>query len=86
VNGQVEAFNKSLKTILQHTVNVSSFSSFQLIHGLEAVLPIECEIPSLNIIIEILPDSSELEAHLVHLEHLDEKHRDATTANEAHKK
>jgi hypothetical protein len=64
----------------------TGFSPFQLVHGLEAVLPIECEIPSLKIIIEILPDSSELEAHLVHLEHLDEQHHDVTTANEAHKK
>jgi hypothetical protein len=48
------------------------FSPFQLVHGVEAVLPIECEIPSLNIVIELLPDMTKLEAHLVHLEHLDE--------------
>jgi hypothetical protein len=70
VNGQVEAVNKSLKTILHCTINASKsnwhiiiypalwayrtaintatgFLSFQLIHGLEVVLLIECEIPSL---------------------------------------
>jgi hypothetical protein len=64
----------------------TDFSPFQLVHGLEAVLLIECEIPSLKITIEILPDSSELEACLFHLENLYEQRGDATTTNEAHKK
>ena len=69
-NGQVEAVNKTLKTILKHTINTSrsnwnimlypalwayrtnvkttaGFSPFQLVHGVEAVTPVECEIPSL---------------------------------------
>jgi hypothetical protein len=62
------------------------FSPFQLVHRLEVVLSIECEIPSRKIIVEVLHDSSELEQHLVHLEHLDEKCHDATIMNEAHKK
>ena len=33
----------------------------------------------------MLPDTNELEEHLLHLEHLDEQHRDALTTNEAHK-
>jgi hypothetical protein len=64
-NGQVEAVNKPLKTILQRTINYAKsnwhlmlysalwayrmfvntsigFSPFQLVYGLEAVLPIEC--------------------------------------------
>ena len=61
------------------------FSPFQLIHGVEAVTPIECEIPSLKIAIHVLPDTTELEERLVHLEHLDEKCRDALTTNQAHK-
>ena len=61
------------------------FSPFQLIHGLEAVTPIECEIPYLKIAIHVLPDMTELEECLLHLEHLDEQHRDALTANQAHK-
>ena len=59
------------------------FSPFQLIHGVEAVTLIECEIPSLKIAIHVLPDTMKLEEHLVHLEHLDEHRRDALTANQA---
>ena len=33
----------------------------------------------------MLPDMTELEEHLLHLEHLDEQRRDALIANEAHK-
>ena len=94
-NGQVEAVNKSLKSILQRTIaqsknnwhimlypalwayrttvnTATGFSPFQLVRGVESVLPVECEIPSLNLAIELLPDTSPLEEHLVHLEQLDE--------------
>ena len=50
----------------------TGFSPYQLIHGVELVLSIECEIPSLNLSIELLPDTSPLEEHLVFLEELDE--------------
>ena len=33
----------------------------------------------------MLPDTIDLEEHFLHLEHLDEQHRDALTANESHK-
>ena len=52
---------------------------------MEAVTPIECEIPSLKIAIHVLPDMTELEERLLHLEHLDEQHRDALIENQAHK-
>ena len=75
-NGQVEAVNKSLKSILQRTITQSKtnwhimlypalwayrttvktatgFSPYQLVHGVEFVLPVECEIPSLKLAIEI---------------------------------
>jgi transposase InsO family protein len=75
-NGQVEAVNKVLKTILQRTVNkhktnwhhmlfsvlwdyrmamktTTGFTPFHLFHGVEATLPIECEIPTLRTAIEI---------------------------------
>ena len=52
---------------------------------MEAVTPIECEIPSLKIVIHVLPDTTNLEEHLVHLEHLDEQCRDALITNQAHK-
>ena len=47
--------------------------------------PIECKIPSLRIAVQLLPETSALEARLVELEHLDETRRDAAIANEAHK-
>ena len=61
------------------------FSPFQLIHGVEAVTLVECEIPSLKIAIHVLLDMTKLEEHLLHLEHLDDQRRDALTANDAHK-
>ena len=48
--------------------------------------PVECEIPSLKIVIHVLPNMTELEECLLHLEHLDEKCRDALTTNKAHNK
>ena len=108
VNGQVEAVNKSLKSILQWTIAQSKidwhimlypalwmywtaikttmgFSPYQLVHGLELVLQVECEIPSLNLAIELLLDTSPLKEHLVHLEQLDEHRRDALVALEVNK-
>ena len=46
---------------------------------------VECKIPSLRIVINVLPNTTELEEHLVHLEHLDEQCSDAMTTNQAHK-
>jgi hypothetical protein len=72
------AYRTSIKT-------ATGFSPFQLIYGLEAVLPIECQIPSLKLAVQLLPDTSPLEEQLVYLEHLNEQHRDVALANEAHK-
>lgn len=48
------------------TVKTSTgFSPFQLVYGLEAVLPIECEIPSLKLAVELLPDTSPEEERLL---------------------
>ena len=49
-------------------------------HGVESVLPVECEIPSLKLAMEISPDTFELEDRLVHLEKLYENRRDALVA------
>ena len=107
-NGQVEAVNKSLKSILQRTITriktnwhimlylalwayrtvvktATSFSPYQLVHGMESVLSVECEIPSLKLVVEILLDTSALEERLVHLEQLDEQRRDALVALEVNK-
>ena len=61
------------------------FSPYQLVHGVESILLVECEIPSLNLAVELLPDTSPLEEHLVHLEQLDEQRRDALVALEVNK-
>ena len=62
------------------------FTPFQLVYGLEAVLPIECEIPSLRLTVELLPHTSKEEQRLLYLSHLDEIRWDAMLANESHKK
>ena len=50
----------------------TDFSPYQLVHGVDSVLPIECEIPLLKLAIDLLPDTSALEECLVHLEQLNE--------------
>ena len=75
-------------TLWKYQTNVKTatgFSPFQLVHGVEAVTSVECEIPSLRIAIHVLPDMTELEEHLLHLEYLDEQCRDVLIANQAHK-
>ena len=68
------------------TVNIATdFSPSQLIHGVESIFPVECEIPSLKLAIELLPDTSPLEERLVHLEQLDEQRRDALVTLEVNK-
>ena len=54
-------------------------------HGVESVLSVECEIPSLKLAVELLPDTSTLEERLVHLEQLDEQRRDSLVALEVNK-
>ena len=46
----------------------------------------DCEIPSLKLAIELLPNTSALEERLVHLEQLDEQRRDALVALEVNKR
>ena len=62
------------------------FTPFQLVYGLEAILPIECEIPSLKPTVELLSNTTEEEQHLLYLSHLDEICRDAALANKSHHK
>ena len=105
-NGQVEAINGVLKTMIRRLVGnhkttwhqklystlwayrtsvktATGFTPSQLSFGLEAVLPIECEIPSLKLAVELLPGTAATEERLLSLDHLDETHRDATLALEA---
>ena len=64
--------------------NATGFTPFQLVYGLEAILPIQCEISSLKLTIDLLPDTSEEEARLLNLIHLDETRREAQLAKETH--
>ena len=50
------------------------FSPYQLVHGVESLLPVECETTSLKLVVDILPDTFALEERLVHLEQLNEHH------------
>jgi len=61
---------------------VTRFSLFQLVHGIDVLLPIECEIPSLKLVVQLLPETSILEECLVHLKHLNENQRDVAMVNE----
>ena len=68
------------------TVNTSTdFSPYYLVHGVELVLLVECEIPSLKLAVDILPETSALNECLVHLEQLYEQRRDALVALEVNK-
>ena len=64
----------------------TGFTPFHLVHGVEATLPIECEIPTLRTAIELLPDTAPLEQRLLNLESLDEDRRSSLQNNEATKK
>ena len=67
------------------TKNTTGFTPFCLVHGVESVLPIECQIPSLRLTVELLPDTSPLEEWLLQLEQTIEDCRDALQAIEAMK-
>ena len=73
------AYWKSVKS-------TTRFTPFWLVYGVEAILPIKCEIPSLKLAVELLPNTSSEEERLLYLMRLDETRRDATLAIEAQKK
>ena len=66
--------------------NITGFTPFQLVYGLEAILPIQCDISSLKLTIDLLPDTSDEEARFLELIHLDETSHEVALANESHKK
>jgi len=39
--------------------NVTGFTPFQLVYGLEAILPVQCEISSLKLAVDLLPRTTE---------------------------
>ena len=64
----------------------TGFTPFHLVYGLEAVLLIQFQIPSLQLAIELLLDTSAEEERFLYLSNLDETCRDAALVNEAYKK
>jgi hypothetical protein len=72
------AYRTSVKTTIV-------FSPFQLVYGLEAVFPIEFQIPSLKLAVELLPGAKSFEEYLLYLEHLNKQRQYASLAREAHK-
>jgi hypothetical protein len=62
------------------------FMPFQLVYGIEFVLSIQCEILSLKLAVEILPNTKTKEEHFLYLMQLYETHRDATLVIETQKK
>jgi len=66
--------------------NAIGFTPFQLVYGLEAILPVHCEISSLKLAVDLLPGTSEEEACFLELTQLDETCCDASLANKVHKK
>eukprot|EP00253_Pinus_taeda_P009516 PITA_09516 len=79
----LQANGQAYPTSVRHA---TGFTSFQLVYGLEAILPLQREISSLKLAIDLLPDTSDEEACFLELIHLDETHREATPTNKAHKK
>lgn len=65
--------------------DATDFTPLQLVYGLEATFPIKCDIPSLKLAVELLPDTP-VEECLLYLEWLDETCRLASLAIEAQKK
>jgi hypothetical protein len=62
------------------------FTPFRLVYGVESILPIECEIPSLKLAVKLLPNTSAEEERLLYLMQLDDTRRDATLVIESQKK
>lgn len=76
----------ALWTYHNSTKTTTVFTPFQLVCGLEVVLPIECEIPSLKLVIELLPTTYVEKEKFLYLASLNDTCQDVTLDNEAHKK
>lgn len=64
----------------------NGFTPFHLVSSEEVVFPIECEIPSLKLVVELILDTQPLEQRLVMLERAFEHYRVALQAIEVAKK
>jgi hypothetical protein len=66
--------------------SATGFTPFQLVYGIEVIMSIECEIPSLKLVFELLHNTSAEEERLLYLMQLDETLRDTTLVIETKKK
>jgi hypothetical protein len=64
----------------------TGFTPFHLVYGIEAILSIECEILSLKLAVELLPNTTVEEERLLYLMQLDETRRNAALVIETKKK
>jgi hypothetical protein len=69
------AYRKSVKSSTR-------FTPFQLVYGIEVIFLIECEIPSLKLVVELLPNTSAEEERLLYLMQLDKTRHDAASVIE----
>eukprot|EP00253_Pinus_taeda_P020286 PITA_20286 len=82
-------FTKWAKVMPTFSVDGKTTAIFvfnHIIASLEAVFPIECEIPSLQIAVQLLPATSEEEKHLLYLAQLNENQHNAGLVVETHAK
>ena len=63
----------------------TDLKQIQLVYGIEYTLLIECEIPSMKLDIELLPNTTLEEERFLYLNKLDENRQDVTLANEVHR-
>jgi hypothetical protein len=62
------------------------FTPFQLVYVIEAIFPIECEIPSLKLVVKLLCNTLAEEERILYLMRLDETFHDATPVIKTQKK
>ena len=85
-SNQHQTLFSALWAYITSVKTTTSFTPFQLVYGLEAILPIQCRILSLKLAVELLPNTSTKEEIFLYLNNLDKTRRDASLVNEAHKK
>jgi hypothetical protein len=62
------------------------FTPSQLVYGIKSILSIECEILSLKLVVELLPNTTIKEEHLLYLMQLDETRCDVVLVIETQNK
>jgi hypothetical protein len=64
----------------------TGFTPFQMVYEIEEVLPIECEIPSFKLTVELLPHTSIEEERFLYLTKMDETRHDVALITKTYKK